>query len=440
MNAPLLLGFGAVTVVAIVMQLRSRSRHEQESEQLLQENVKAGTNEPPSLHPVIDPALCIGCGSCVDACPEQPLHSPLGLVNGKAVLVDAAHCIGHGACKVACPMDAIDLVFGTEKRGVEIPNLKPNFETNVPGLFIAGELGGMGLVANAIDQGKSAIASIRKLPGVGKSTGGEDLLDVVIVGAGPAGFSASLAAMEAKLRFRTIEQGTLGGTVFQFPRGKIVMTRPVELPIVGRVKITETSKEKLLEFWQGIERDTGVQIHYNERLEMITPDGDGFLVKSAVGQYRARSVLLCLGRTGTPRKLGVPGEENPKVVYRLIDPAEFAGKQVLIVGGGDSALEAAVAIAEEEGSRVTLSYREKAFTRAKEKNKLRIEELREQQRLHVMYGSKVKTIHNRHVDIDYDGDVVSVPNQAVIVCAGGILPTPFLKEIGIEVETKFGTK
>jgi thioredoxin reductase/NAD-dependent dihydropyrimidine dehydrogenase PreA subunit len=411
MNAPLFLAFGGVTVVAIALQFRSRSRQEQESEQLLQENTQAGTNEPPTLHPVIDPSLCIGCGSCVDACPEQPLHSPLGLVNGKAVLVDAAHCIGHGACKAACPMDAIDLVFGTEKRGVEIPNLKPNFETNVPGLFIAGELGGMGLVANAIDQGKSAIASIRKHPGVGSGAAGNDILDVVIVGAGPAGFSASLAAMEAKLRFRTIEQGTLGGTVFQFPRGKIVMTRPVELPIVGRAKITETSKEKLLEFWQQIERDTGVQIHYNERLEAITPEGGGFLVKTGVGEYRACSVLLCLGRTGTPRKLGVPGEENPKVVYRLIDPAEYAGKQVLVVGGGDSALEAAAAIAEEQGTRVTLSYREKAFTRAKEKNRVRIEALKDKQRLHVMLGSRVTAIHNRHVDIDYDGDVVSLPNQ-----------------------------
>ncbi|MEP7380513.1 MAG: NAD(P)-binding domain-containing protein [Gemmatimonadota bacterium] len=438
--SPLLLLFAGVTVVAIAMHVRSRARQEQESRKLLHENMRAGVNEPPSLHPLIDSDRCIGCGSCVDACPEQPLHSPLGLVNGKAVLVDAAHCIGHGACRIACPMDAIELVFGTEKRGVEIPNLKPNFESNVPGLFIAGELGGMGLVANAIDQGKAAMASIRKLPGVGERAAGDDRLDVVVVGAGPAGFTASLAAMEAKLRYRTIEQGTLGGTVFQFPRGKIVMTRPVELPVVGRVKITETSKEKLLEFWQKVERDTQIEIHYNERLEMVTPEGDGFVVRTAVGEYRARAVLLCLGRTGTPRKLGVSGEEHPKVVYRLIDPAEYSGKQVLVVGGGDSALEAATAIAEEEGTRVTLSYREKAFSRAKEKNRLKVETLQQADRLHVMFGSTVKAIHNRHVDIDCGGDVVSLPNQAVIVCAGGILPTPFLKEIGVEVETKFGTK
>ena len=436
MTTLIFVALALITVVAIVRQLKSREAHERESAQVLEENTRAGVNEPPTLHPVIDEHLCIGCGACVEACPEQPLHSPLGLVNGKAVLVDAASCIGHGACKAACPMDAIDLVFGTEKRGVDIPHVSPSFETNVPGMFIAGELGGMGLVANAIDQGKAAIGSIRKLSGIGSG----DRLDVVIVGAGPSGFAASLASMEAKLRFRTIEQGTLGGTVFQFPRGKIVMTRPVELPLVGKVRIAETSKEKLLEFWQQVERDTKVPIQYHERLEMVTPDGDGFVVKTSVGEYRTRAVLLCLGRTGTPRKLGVKGEDHPKVVYRLIDPEEYAGKHVLVVGGGDSALEAANSIAEVPGTRVTLSYRDKAFTRAKEKNRRKVEELQGAGRLHVMYGSKVKAVYAPHVELEYEGEVVSLPNQAVIVCAGGILPTPFLKELGIAVETKYGTR
>jgi len=436
MTTLIFVALALITVVAIVRQLKSREAHERESAQVLEENTRAGVNEPPTLHPVIDEHLCIGCGACVEACPEQPLHSPLGLVNGKAVLVDAASCIGHGACKAACPMDAIDLVFGTEKRGVDIPHVSPSFETNVPGMFIAGELGGMGLVANAIDQGKAAIGSIRRLSGIGSG----DRLDVVIVGAGPSGFAASLASMEAKLRFRTIEQGTLGGTVFQFPRGKIVMTRPVELPLVGKVRIAETSKEKLLEFWQQVERDTKVPIHYHERLEMVTPDGDGFVVKTSVGEYRTRAVLLCLGRTGTPRKLGVKGEDHPKVVYRLIDPEEYAGKHVLVVGGGDSALEAAHSIAEVPGTRVTLSYRDKAFTRAKEKNRRKVEELQGAGRLHVMYGSKVKAVYAPHVELEYEGEVVSLPNQAVIVCAGGILPTPFLKELGIAVETKYGTR
>ncbi|MGH7741125.1 MAG: NAD(P)-binding domain-containing protein, partial [Candidatus Eiseniibacteriota bacterium] len=426
--------FVSVTVVLTIWYMVVHLKKERANSQLLSENVQAGVNEPPSLHPVIDFAACIGCGGCVEACPEFPLHSPLGLVQGKAVLIDAAHCIGHGACKLACPTNAIELVFGTEKRGVDIPIVKPNFETDSPNIFIAGELGGMGLIANAIDQGRSALESIKKVSGIGQG----ERLDVVIVGAGPSGFSASLAAMQNKLRYRTIEQGDLGGTVYNFPRGKIVMTRAVNLPMIGKVKITETTKEKLLEFWQKVEKDTSVKINYRERLENITRTPDGLLVKTTVGEYKALTVLLCLGRGGTPRKLGVPGDEHPKVIYRLIDPAEFAGKKVLVVGGGDSALEAAHALADEKGATVTLSYREKAFTRAKEKNRKKVEQAEKEGRLTILYESKVKEVHEASVDFDHAGKSVSVPNEAIICCLGGILPTPFLKQIGIEVETKHG--
>ena len=422
------------TILLTVIYMVRHIQRERAASVLLKENLQAGVNEPPSLHPVIDEAACIGCGGCVDACPEMPLHSPLGLVNGKAVLIDAAHCIGHGACKVACPTSAIELVFGTEKRGVDIPIVKPNFETNAPNIFIAGELGGMGLIANAIDQGRSALESIKKVSGIGQG----DRLDVLIVGAGPAGFSASLTAMQHKLRYRTIEQSDLGGTVYNFPRGKIVMTRAVNLSLVGKVKITETTKEKLLEFWTKVMKNTGVKIHFRERLEGITRTKDGLVVKTTAGEYKTLTVLLCLGRGGTPRRLGVPGDELPKVVYRLIDPAEFAGRKVLVVGGGDSALEAAHALADETGTIVTLSYREKAFTRAKEKNRRKVEQAAGEGRLTILYESKVKEVRPDSVDLDQAGKMISIPNDGIICCLGGILPTPFLKEIGIEVETKRG--
>jgi thioredoxin reductase len=382
-------------------------------------------------NPVIDPSRCLGSGSCVTACPEGDV---LGLIGGKAHLVNPTHCIGHGACKAACPHDAITLVFGTEKRGIDIPFVSPAFETNVPGIFIAGELGGMGLIRNAVEQGRQAVESIKGL------NGKRSRYDVVIVGAGPAGFSASLAALQHKLRFATIEQETLGGTVAHYPRGKIVMTQPATLPIIGKVKIRETSKEALLEFWQGVAKKTGVKINYQERMEDISKNGGGFVVKTTRRSYETRALLLAIGRRGTPRKLDVPGEELPKVVYRLIDPEQYGGQHVLVVGGGDAALEAATSIAEEAGTTVTLAYRSDAFSRAKEKNRKKVQEMEAKNRLRVMLKSNVKSIEQKKVILEQDGQPEKViPNDAVIICAGGVLPTPFLKKLGIDIQTKHGT-
>lgn len=421
--------YGALIVIPLTVYIIRSSRVNQKAEARLNQNIEAGLTEPASLHPVIDPTLCLGSGACVPACPEGDV---IGMIRRKAALVNPTKCIGHGACARACPHGAITLVFGTEKRGVDIPNVKPNFETNVPGLFIAGELGGMGLIRNAIEQGRQAMDSIRKRKVKGKD------YDVIIVGAGPAGFSATLGAMQHKLRYRTVEQDSLGGTVYQFPRGKLVMTQPAILPLVGKVKFRETSKEKLLEFWTQVKQKTGATFSFGERMETITPNGKGFRVKTNKGSYHTGSVLLAIGRRGTPRKLGVPGEELPKVVYRLIDPEQYRNQHVLVVGGGDAALEAACSIAEEPGTTVTLSYRSGSFSRAKEKNRQRVDQLATTGKLHLLLPSNVKHIYPDKVEIDNDGQPVSIPNDGVIVCAGGILPTPFLKEIGIEVETKHG--
>jgi thioredoxin reductase (NADPH) len=407
-------------------------RRDNNSRRVLAESVASGMTEPASLHPLIDPARCLGCASCISACPE---NSVLGLLNGKAQLVNPSHCIGHGACKTACPFDAIELVFGTEKRGLDIPEVKPDYQTNVPGIFIAGELGGMGLIRNAVTQGVQAVASISKLSGIGKS----HPLDLVIVGAGPAGIAASLAAKDKNLRFVTLEQDSLGGTVSHYPRGKIVMTAPVVLPIVGKMHFKETTKEALMSFWEGIIETAGLKINTRERVESVTQEKTGFTVKTSNNSYQARALLLAIGRRGTPRKLDVPGEEKSKVVYRLIDPEQYRNQQVLVVGGGDSALEAAISIAEEAGTQVTISYRNDAFSRAKEKNRSRLADAEKSGRLQVMLKSVVKQIGDNDVLIDAEGQLHKIGNDAVIVCAGGILPTPFLKEMGISVETKFGT-
>lgn len=396
--------------------------------------ISSGMSEPASLHPVINPSVCIGCATCVNACPEAK-NNVLGIINSKAELINPTHCIGHGACKTACPVNAITLVFGTEKRGVDIPHVEPNFETNVKNIFIAGELGGMGLIRNAVEQGKQAMSSIIKK----KFSIHDDYVGVVIIGAGPAGISASLMAMDHGLPFVTVEQDSLGGTVAHFPRGKLVMTAPVDLPMYGKVNFKETTKEKLLELWELVVQKTGLMISFKERVETIEVAEHGFKVITNKNEFLTHSVLLAIGRRGTPRKLGANGEEQNKVVYRLIDPEQYRDQHVLVVGGGDSALEAAISIAEQPGTTVTLSYRSPAFSRAKEKNRQKVTALAEQNQLQVLLESTVDLIGKDDVTIQYKDEKLTLPNEAVIICAGGILPTGFLKEIGIKVETKHGT-
>jgi thioredoxin reductase (NADPH) len=434
MDYLLYLIYGFPLALVIAWYLRKRTHLERSSHEARETAFSAGLTEPVSLHPIIDPARCIGCGSCVKACPEQPLHHVLGLVGGRAELVSPTDCIGHGACKTACPTEAITLVFGSERRGVDIPVVSSSFETNVPGIYIAGELGGMGLIRNAVEQGRQAVDAIH-----GARKNGGRTLDLVIVGAGPAGFAASLAALSKRMRYVTLEQESLGGAVFQYPRGKLVMTAPATLPIIGQVNFRSTSKEELLTFWRDAERKSGVKINYRERVEKIEVESDGFRVTTNKAVHSTRSVLLAIGRRGTPRKLGVPGEELPKVVYRLIDPEQYSGQHVLVVGGGDSALEAAASVAELGNTRVVLSYRGDAFQRAKQRNRERIAAAERAGGLRVMLSSNVKEIQADAVTIDQGGNLHQVRNEAVIVSAGGVLPTDFLRSIGIEVETKYGT-
>ncbi len=421
----------AALFVALYMWRQQRVQASHAAE--LAQAQEAGLNEPPSLHPVVDTAKCIGSGACTKACPEEAL----GIVGGKAVLINAAACIGHGACYAACPVDAISLVFGTEKRGLDIPNVSPNFESNVPGIFIAGELGGMGLIRKAAEQGRQAMDSIRERLGDIKS---EADYDVVIIGCGPAGLSAGLAALSHKLRYKLIEQeDSLGGAVYQYPRHKVAMTAPVKLAIVGTVKFGEVQKEKLLEFWLGVVKKTALEIAFRERMEGIDRVGDGFVVRTASQSYSTRSVLLAMGRRGTPRKLGVPGEDKPKVVYRLVDPEQYAGQAVVVVGGGDSALEAAIALSEQPKTDVILSYRSAAFSRVKQKNRMLLAQQEKAGRLRVLLNSSVTMVHDKDIEIDCEGVVQRYRNDAVIVCAGGLLPTPLLQKVGIQFETKHGT-
>jgi len=421
-----------ILVIAIHLLLRRRS--ERQSLARLSEARISGLDEPVSLHPVIDPVLCIGCGACVKACPEGDV---LGLIRGKATLVAPSECIGHGACRAACPVGAITLVFGTERRGVELPHVRPDFQTNVPGLYIAGELGGMGLIRNAIEQGRQAMEEIAKRLKHEGGRGGGDA-EVVIVGAGPAGISASLAAKVLGLRAVTLEQEELGGTVAHYPRGKLVMTAPAELPGHGRMRFHEVGKEALLDFWTGVIAKAGLRIDYGERVEALSRTSEGFELRTTRRTLRAPTVLLAIGRRGTPRRLGAPGEDLAKVVYRMIDPGQYQGRKVLVVGGGDSALEAAATLAEETDAQVALAYRGQAFARAKTKNRDRVRAAEAAGRLRVLLDTDVALIGVDAVELTTAGQSLVLANDAVIICAGGVLPTDFLRAAGVEIEVRRG--
>lgn len=419
-----------VVLAAIFLHLQSARRTSSRHAAALKETKEAGLTEPPSLHPVVDLSVCVGAAACVRACPEQAL----GVINGKGTLINPTHCIGHGACAASCPTKAIKLVFGTAKRGMDIPELSPDFETSVPGIFIAGELGGMGLIRNAVKQGTQAIKTIARRPRQ------QSDLDVVIIGSGPAGIAASLAAKEAGLRYRTIEQeDSLGGTTYHYPRNKLVMTAPMVLPLAGEINRKEISKEELMSLWQKVMTDHKLAVHFKERMEEITPDSGGFLIRTSRGSYRTSNILLAIGRRGTPRKLGVPGENQAKVVYRLIDANQYQGKHVLVVGGGDSAIEAALDISAETDTHVSLSYRGTAFDRIKPKNRTRLETAISNGQVSQILESTVKTIGPDTVTLEKGEAPIEIRNDAVIICAGGELPTAMLKKIGIKVEAHYGT-
>ncbi len=391
-----------------------------------------GFIEPVSLHPVINEDICIGSGACVTACPEKDI---LGLVDGKGKLVNASHCVGHGACFHACPVEAITLVMGTEKRGVELPHVSQEYQTNIKGVYIAGELGGMGLIKNAVDQGKMAMNNIiNSLPKIKKAE-----YDVIIIGAGPAGISATLTAAKNNIKFLTIEQDSLGGTVFSFPRTKIVMTSPVDLPLYGKVKLVETSKPELLSLWMEILEKNRISINENEKVLEITKEEDFFEVVTNNAGYTCSKVLLAIGRRGSPRKLGIPGEDKEKVFYRLLEPELINNKNILVVGGGDSAIEAALLLSERGTNQVTLSYRSDSFKRAKPKNLEKIINAKNENRISVIYNSTLKRIEDKEIELEVAKEkTIKLTNDFVYIFAGGELPNKFLEKIGIKISKKFG--
>ena len=421
-----------LSACVIILYLRRKAKQSKITDEKIEKALENGLHEPVSLYPHVDINSCIGTGACVKACVEKDI---LGLKHGKAVIINAARCIGHGACFHACPTHAISLKIGTEKRGVELPHVSKTFETNVTGIFIAGELGGMGLIKNAVEQGRQATENIiRSL----KKGHGADY-DIIIVGAGPAGISASLTAKKNDVRFLLLEQDSLGGTVYTYPRKKVVMTSPMHLSLIGKIKLYKTSKAVLLDLWKSVLSKYNITVHENCKVESIIRTNTHIEVITYDNQiYKTASVLLAIGRRGSPRKLNVPGELKEKVAYRLLEPEGIKGKNILIVGGGDSAIETALLLADE--NHVTISYRNEVFNRIKPVNNIAINKAAAEGRIELRFNTNLIKIEDEIITLSSctDGRNLNLRNDLVFIFAGGELPTQFLEKTGIQVTKKFG--
>ncbi|MCK9421585.1 MAG: NAD(P)-binding domain-containing protein [Bacteroidales bacterium] len=422
-----------ICLTIVIIYLRRERRNSKLVGEKIIKAKQEGLFEPVSLHPVVDVNKCIKTGACISACPEKDI---LGIQNGKATTINASHCIGHGACFHACPTHAITLCIGTEKRGVDLPHVNQNFETNIPGIYIAGELGGMGLIKNAVEQGRQAVENIVK---AGKKQH-QASYDLIVVGAGPAGISATLTAKKNHINCLTLEQDTLGGTVFTFPRSKIVMTSPMDLPLFGKLKLYETSKPELLDLWHTVLKKNNITIKENSKVEAIVSENGHFRVETLSGEkFTALNVLLAIGRRGTPRKLDVPGESMEKVAYRLLEPEGIQGKNIVVVGGGDSAIESALLLSEQ--NKVILSYRNEAFSRIKPKNLEKINAAKADGTVDVRFSTNLTAIDKDTVTIAFvnkEGEPQQIKNDMVFIFAGGELPTQFLMKIGLTITKKFG--
>jgi thioredoxin reductase (NADPH) len=393
------------------------------------EKGKLFSHGPTSQHPHIDTSHCIGCATCTMVCPEGDV---LAMLAGKAVIVNGYKCIGHSLCAEACPVGAIKMVMASASMGADMPRLSPEHETSVENMFIVGELGGLALIKNAVNQGRDCVDLISSRLTAAGTAGTKGIHDVLVIGAGPAGISASLRAIEQKLNYITIERDEIGGTVAKYPRQKLVMTSPVNFPMYGKFKKTELSKENLLAFWDTVLNRADFNCRTGETVDDVLKNAEGvFTVVTSSSAYKARAVILALGRTGTPRKLGVKGEELAKVMYRLIEADHYVNKQILVVGGGDSAVEAAMGLANQVGNKVTLSYRQDRFGRIKDRNSRRIEECIAKGKLTVLFRSMPVEVKEGSVVLDVAGTVREIPNDYVWVFAGGTPPNDFLKKIGI---------
>ncbi|MHC5063584.1 MAG: NAD(P)-binding domain-containing protein [Planctomycetota bacterium] len=394
-------------------------------------------------HPIVDLSRCLGCGTCIDACPEDQV---LELVHGQAMVVNGASCKGHAVCESECPVDAITVTLSNVADRNDIPALDDKLEAvGSPGVFLAGEVTAHALIRTAVRQGSQVGAEVARRCQADPDPNPR-ILDLIVVGAGPAGLACSLEAKRHGLSFVTLEQETgLGGTVAKYPRRKLVMTQPVEMPLHGKLPKTEFTKEELIALWQDIATEHELPIKSGQTFESLERTESGSLVVyTQEGTFEARHVCLALGRRGIPQKLETQGEELPKVAYSLMDAHSYSGRRILVVGGGDSAVEAALGLAEQPGNEVTLSYRQDSFFRIRSKNRERLESSIAEDRVKVLYNSQVESITPQSVHLSVKesagSETMTLPNDEVFVMVGGVPPFELLERSGVSFDAELRPK
>lgn len=412
------LGLGtAVAAFAVGRILESRGRAHRLRDDLAQ------AQPPPSLYPRIDTDACICTGACIDACPE---HDVLAMIDGRPRLVRSGACVGHADCLRSCPVSAIELVLGSADRAVEVPVMSGAFESSVPGLYVAGELTGVGLIHNALAQGRQAARAA-----LDAMTAHDCVHDLVVIGAGPAGLGAALEARQRGARCTVFEKGVFGGAIQSYPRHKIVMSAPFELPGLGKHKLRRTTKEALLALFEEVIARAQLSIVERAEVAAIRPIARGFRIESAACTTTAHRVVLAIGRRGAPRRLGVAGDDLPHVVFGVQDPAHHAGAPVVVVGGGDSAVELALAFASLPDTPVALVHRGADFARCKPDNRHALAEARAAGALTVFASSQARRVHAEHLELATPDGVREVPAALVACCLGAELPSRWLRGLGL---------
>jgi len=423
----------AIILLFLIPYIVSMKRKEARTRTRLAQTREKGQDKALLQHPIVNRSVCIGSGICVTSCPEGDV---LGVIDGKATIIHGSHCVGHARCAENCPVGAITVGLGDISEREDIPQLSVHFESNISGIYLIGELSGLALIKNAISHGVTAIDHIHG----GNPKSSEAEFDVVIVGAGPAGLSAGLRAKELGLNYLILDQSEPGGTILQYPKRKLVLVQPVELPLFGALNSGEYEKEDLLDIWEKIITEQKVRLLSGHKLSGITGESGNFTVETSSGPASASRVILALGRRGTPRKLGVPGEEMGKVMYKLMEAETYKNRKILVVGGGDSAIEAAIGLASQKGNQVTVSYRKANFFRLKARNERNVEKATEEGKIRAIFNSNLKKIETDHVGLEEDGKKIRLDNDYVFIFAGGELPFPLLNSIGIEFGKKVEVK